>query len=367
MRTALPIIIRLFFALATLAAAVAPSGGRAAESTSRIQVSVVYVRQTGTVVVEVTPDNASWSFTDGNGALHSGSGNATVPSVDAGSIALSWETLSGYDPLTPNSVMKQLVKDGTVIFREIYVPTSGDLPRKKAQILRYLLGLSADSTGLNVNGDATVDVADLVYLVESQPPSMPSGPQPADGATTLSVTTDLNWTPCLRGRSYDLYLWKSTDSKPTTPTAAGLITNHYDPLTTLTYSTTYQWQVVAINGSTRTSGPEWTFTTKPQVVFALSPNGGETWTRGSAAQIHWKTNPQVAGTAVRFELWRDGVKIEEIGIGYSETGESTNTITVPSDLSAGIDYKLRVVSLWMDGHGGGPDSWDESDGFITVN
>jgi hypothetical protein len=74
----------------------------------------------------------------------------------------------------------------------------------------------------------------------------------------------------------------------------------------------------------------------------------------------------VVGWEVRFELWREGVKIKDIGIDYSETGDHIDTVNVPDDLAAGDDYKSRVVSVWMDANGGGPDSWDESDGSIII-
>ncbi len=79
----------------------------------------------GTVSINVTPDTASWSFTDGSGETHSGSGDKTLQNIPAGNIALTWATLSLFSLPTPNPETKALVKDQTVTFTGVYARESG--------------------------------------------------------------------------------------------------------------------------------------------------------------------------------------------------------------------------------------------------
>ena len=70
--------------------------------------------------------------------------------------------------------------------------------------------------------------------------------------------------------------------------------------------------------------------------------------------------PIFAGTAVSFELWRNGAKIADLGGDFDPDGESLQQVWVPTDLASAADYKLRAVSVWN------PAWFDESDGFVMV-
>jgi len=103
-------------------------------------------------------------------------------------------------------------------------------------------------------------------------------------------------------------------------------------------------------------------------IKLISPNGGEKWKRGSQQMIHWEANPDIAGTAVRFELWDKEKKVmdfysknkpNQIKYGWDPDGEDINTIIVP-DVRSGSDYKIRVISAWDSQH------WDDSDNSITI-
>jgi hypothetical protein len=61
----------------------------------------------GTVVISVTPPEASWSFTVGEGQLLSGTGPQTVTEVPAGSITLTWVPLENY--ITPDMPEPQVL------------------------------------------------------------------------------------------------------------------------------------------------------------------------------------------------------------------------------------------------------------------
>jgi len=87
----------------------------------------LYTRYMGTVVMEVTPDMASWSFVDGDGAAHSGSGDTTVSEVPTGDITVMWSDLSGWLTPEPNPVTRALAKDGTVTFEGEYTHVPGTI------------------------------------------------------------------------------------------------------------------------------------------------------------------------------------------------------------------------------------------------
>ncbi|NQU44207.1 VCBS repeat-containing protein, partial [bacterium] len=77
-------------------------------------------RNLGTVAVDVTPDAASWTFLDGDGVEHNGTGDQTVTDVHTGEIVLTWDELDPFETPTPNPVTQTLVRDGTVTFSGDY-------------------------------------------------------------------------------------------------------------------------------------------------------------------------------------------------------------------------------------------------------
>ncbi len=112
----------------------------------------------------------------------------------------------------------------------------------------------------------------------NNPPYIPDGPSPADGATSVDVDTLLNWSGGDPDEgdtvTYDIYL--GTSSPP-----PKLVGNHtstsYQP-STLQENTTYYWNIIARdNHGSSTSGPIWSFTTEvlgditPPVVEITKP------------------------------------------------------------------------------------------------
>lgn len=90
------------------------------------------------------------------------------------------------------------------------------------------------------------------------PPAAPTGPVPTSGATGVLTTTALSWSASAGATSYDVAF--GTSSPPPT-VSSGQVNTTYQPPATLSYGTTYFWQVVAKNGGGATAGPVWTFTT----------------------------------------------------------------------------------------------------------
>jgi parallel beta-helix repeat protein len=117
----------------------------------------------------------------------------------------------------------------------------------------------------------------------NNPPDEPSDPNPADHASDQSIEVDLSWTggdPDTGDTvSYDVYFGTSSSPSKVEDDQSGTT---YDP-GTLSYGTTYYWQIVATdNHGASTSGPVWDFTivgdtTPPASISNLQNETGETW------------------------------------------------------------------------------------------
>ena len=81
-------------------------------------------------------------------------------------------------------------------------------------------------------------------------------------SSLVSTAATLTWQPGEGASAYDLYLWKTSESRPETPTAAGLTQTDYTPATPLESTTDYQWQVEAIGLLGNTPGPVWNLQTE---------------------------------------------------------------------------------------------------------
>jgi hypothetical protein len=322
-----------------------------------------FVRQSGTVQVQCEGLSAPWSLVDGDGQTHNGSGTRTLTGIPTGTIVLTWGDVAGYQ--TPPPMTRELARHHTATFLGVFAAQEGSPLRGEGQVLRYLLGLDTDPSGLDRNGDTLIDVADLIGEVNTQPPSAPASPLPADGATTQSTQVTLDWADALRATAYDVYLWPTDQSRPAQPTASGLTASAFAPAERLSLATSYSWQVVAWNDAASTEGPVWTFVTRPQVAFVLTPDGGETWTIGQPAQIHWRLDMRVAGQAAHLAIVQNGAVVHNFDDDWSELADKTVTVTVPP-LPPGTDYRIRATSIWLESTGLGADAWDESDGTFAI-
>jgi hypothetical protein len=127
----------------------------------------------------------------------------------------------------------------------------------------------------------------------------PSGdPNPANGATEVSVDADLSWTAGSGSDSSDVYF--GTNPTPGSGEFQGNQSGTtFDP-GTLTEETTYYWRIDAVAGPDTTTGTVWSFTTvaapaPPGQASSPNPANGATgiaidaqlsWTAGSQATTH---------------------------------------------------------------------------------
>jgi uncharacterized protein (TIGR02145 family) len=100
-------------------------------------------------------------------------------------------------------------------------------------------------------------------VTPNEPPSVPSDPSPANGATGQALDPDLSWVstdPDGDPVTFDVYF--GTQQNPPL-VIEGIDVNAYSP-ETLDYSTQYFWKIVAHDDqSNSTTGPVWSFTTTP--------------------------------------------------------------------------------------------------------
>jgi len=97
----------------------------------------------------------------------------------------------------------------------------------------------------------------------NDPPYIPSNPHPEEGETNVDIAADLSWTggdPEGDIVTYDIYFGPSDNFQ--SKSINNQYTSTYNP-GTLSYSTTYFWQIVAWDSNTAsTEGPVWKFTTE---------------------------------------------------------------------------------------------------------
>lgn len=127
--------------------------------------------------------------------------------------------------------------------------------------------LNIDQQTLSVNvtdtlGEWTFGSTSGSNTLVPQLPGIASNPNPTDGQLQVNNDQEFSWSPVAAARTYDFYLWKSTDPEPGTPMAANLTTSRYRPYPPEAYGTSYQWKVVSRNVLGVTSGPVWSYTTE---------------------------------------------------------------------------------------------------------
>jgi hypothetical protein len=117
-------------------------------------VSVTLGRETGTVHVEVTPDEATWSLTESDGRIHKGEGDATLNAISDGLVTIVYDALPGY--ITPPEESYSLAAEAAVTFTGVY---------EREESGRAIVWLPTDLTGkpgttvdcsVRVNGAASL-------------------------------------------------------------------------------------------------------------------------------------------------------------------------------------------------------------------
>ena len=97
---------------------------------------------------------------------------------------------------------------------------------------------------------------------------------------------------------------------------------------------------------------------QPQITVT-SPNGGESWERGTDHVITWDSAGTVSAN-VKIELWRNQVYLSDITESTENDGAFTWSVTTCTCLAAADDYSIRVVDLTDNA------IYDDSDNYFSV-
>ena len=85
-------------------------------------------------------------------------------------------------------------------------------------------------------------------------------------------------------------------------------------------------------------------------IEILSPESGDTWEVKTLQPIHWRTETNYAGTAVRFELWGTNERgyderVGDLGYSWEPDGDAIDYVLAPLTWPE-TNYNVRVYSLW---------------------
>ena len=83
------------------------------------------------------------------------------------------------------------------------------------------------------------------------------------------------------------------------------------------------------------------FTISNPYITVVSPNGGESWTRGTTRAIGWNKDGNV-GSFVKIQLYKGGVLKSEIS--SSTPNDGSYSWTIPTTQTLGTDYKIKITS-----------------------
>ncbi|MEN6575919.1 MAG: LamG-like jellyroll fold domain-containing protein, partial [Phycisphaerales bacterium] len=136
-------------------------------------------------------------------------------------------------------------------------------------------------------------------------------PDPADGATAVSVAAELNWRPGREAASHEVYFGTDANAVAESAVAAETVTDHsYAPA--LDFSTTYYWKVDEVGDAGTYPGVVWSFTTEDYT---------------SVDDFDSYTDDQDAGTAI-FQAWLDGYEDDNNGslVGYFDPPFAEQTV-----------------------------------------
>lgn len=128
-----------------------------------------YIPRLGSVNLNAWPPSASWTLTDGLGGVRRGSGSARLDGVLSGARSLSVLAPAGFRSPMPNPIPFTVTQGQEAAVSAVLLPDTGEADMTYSRILRYLLGLTSDATGLDLNGDGKVTATDLIQTVKSTP------------------------------------------------------------------------------------------------------------------------------------------------------------------------------------------------------
>ncbi|MCU0916093.1 MAG: discoidin domain-containing protein [Planctomycetes bacterium] len=233
----------------------------------------------------------------------------------------------------------------------------------------------------NYNG--AIPTTGLAEVQFSYIPVQARAPQPALGATGVSVATELNWRPGREAASHQVFL--GTD--PNVLAAAGKVTDHRFTPAGLNFGTKYYWKVDEVNAVTY-PGPVWSFTTQEYAAVddfeSYTDDEGsriyetwvDGWTNGTGAVVGYLQAPFAETTIVHGG--KQAMPLEYNNVKTPFYSETSRTFEAAQDWTGGA---ADTLALYFRGYpagfadkgnnaftvsGGGTDIWNNTDQFRFV-
>jgi PKD repeat protein len=166
------------------------------------------------------------------------------------------------------------------------------------------------SVSLTATNSAGSDVETKTnYITVLDVPSCTSPVAPLNGASGVSISTNLQWNTATGATGYTLYF--GTNNPPTNivnGTNLGNVTA-YDPAGDLSYSTTYYWKIVPYNANGSPAGCSvWSFTTQAnpngtvQLSYSDFESGFGIWTDGGVDCARYTGGTYASGGAAAIDI-----------------------------------------------------------------
>jgi hypothetical protein len=181
---------------------------------------------------------------------------------------------------------------------------------------------------------------------------IPDSPSPYVGQTNVPVDTTLNWSDATDAVWYNVFLWPSTQARPTVPTSSGLTASSYKPAGSRDGNTRYYWLVTAGNAKGETTGLLWSFTTETPALPG-EPSGPTPWDGATSVLPTTALDWYDASAASRYDLylWKSTETEPAEPIAANLTASQ---YTPPAMLEGLTTYKWRVVARNIVGETPGP-------------
>lgn len=128
-----------------------------------VNLTPVWTRTRGTVSVNTQPGIASWTVTDADGTVRSGTGSAVLQNIPTGMTTVTWLPLPTYMQPSPPTQTAMLYPNSTISFSGTYPPIIGE---GQATLIVTLEPPSAVAAGAQwrVNGGAWLDSGTSVTI-----------------------------------------------------------------------------------------------------------------------------------------------------------------------------------------------------------
>ena len=160
---------------------------------------------------------------------------------------------------------------------------------------------------------------------------------------TRGTTKTINWTSTGNPGAYvkiellKAGVWKSTIISSTLNDGS----NPWLIPVTLTPGTDYKVRITSTTNAAYTDTSDNNFTIPTPNISVITPNGGETWRRGTTQTIRWNSSGS-PGAYVKIELLKPGGANKVIIA--STLNDGSHPWLIPAIQAPGTDYKVRITS-----------------------